>query len=151
MSLISDLITKQVGTAAGNIELPEKSKDQVLSSVSESILGSLTQTAAKSGGVDEIKELVKGKTSAESSSVTQLAGKLLTEKLGGLGLSSDQLSSVSNLVPKAVGLLSNVIKDQDGDGDVDLNDIILTLKGGKSGNSSILSAASKVLGNFLKK
>ena len=152
MASITDLIAKQVASAAGGIELPSGIKDKVLNGVSESILGSLTQTATKAGGVDMIKELVTGKTSAASSPVTALAGKLLTGKLSGLGLNAAQTSSVSNLVPSAMSMLSKVIKDQDGDGDVDLNDILLTLKGGNSASSGILGTAAKgILKGILSK
>ncbi len=153
MASISELILKQVASAAGNIDLPSNIKNQVLNGVSDSILGSLTQTAAKAGGIDAIKALVSGKTSVASSPVTQLAGKLLAGKIGGFGLSAAQNQSVSNLVPQAMGLLSNVIKDQDGDGDVDLNDILIALKGGgnQAGKAAVLGAAAKVLGSFLKK
>lgn len=151
MASISELILKQVTSAAGNIDIPANLKNQVLNGVSESILGSLTQTATKAGGVDAIKALLQGKTSAASSPVTQLAVKLLGGKLGGLGLSASQNASVSNLVPQAMGLLSNVIKDQDGDGDVDLNDILITLQGSGAGKAALLGTAAKVLGGFLKK
>jgi len=153
MASIAELIAKQVASAAGNIELPSSVKNQVLNGVSESILGSLTQTAAKAGGIEAIKELVSGKTSAAASPITDLAGKLLAGKLTGLNLNSAQASSVSNLVPTAVSMLSKIIKDQDGDGDVDLNDILITLKGGnKSAGSGILGAAAKsILTGILKK
>ena len=152
MASITDLIAKQVASAAGGIELPSGIKDKVLNGVSESILGSLTQTATKAGGVDMIKELVTGKTSAASSPVTALAGKLLTGKLSGLGLNAAQTSSVSNLIPSSMSMLSKVIKDQDGDGDVDLNDILLTLKGGNSAGSGILGTAAKgILKGILSK
>ena len=48
-----------------------------------------------------------------------------------------------------MGKLSNVIKDQDGDGDVDLNDILLSLKGGAG--SRLLGAATSLLGGLLGK
>lgn len=153
MASIAELIAKQVASAAGNIELPANIKNQVLNGVSESILGSLTQTAAKAGGIDAIKALVTGKQAAASSPVTALAAKLLAGKIGNLGLNSAQSASVAGLVPTAVGLLSKVIKDQDGDGDVDLNDILIALKGGAAGNGGgLLGAAAKgILGSILKK
>ena len=43
--------------------------------------------------------------------------------------------------------LSGIIKDQDGDGDVDINDILLTLKGGNG--AGILGAATSILGSIL--
>lgn len=153
MASIAELIAKQVASAAGNIEIPAAVKNQVLNGVSESILGSLTQTAAQAGGIDAIKALVTGKQAAASSPVTSLAGKLLAGKISGLGLNSAQNATVAGLVPTAVGLLSKVIKDQDGDGDVDLNDILISLKGGNKGaGSGILGAAAKsILTGILKK
>lgn len=48
-----------------------------------------------------------------------------------------------------MGKLSSVIKDQDGDGDVDLNDILISLKGGAG--ASLLGAATSLLGGLLGK
>ena len=41
------------------------------------------------------------------------------------------------------------IKDQDGDGDVDINDILLSLKGGSG--AGILGAATSILGGLFGK
>ena len=54
-------------------------------------------------------------------------------------------------IPGIIGKLSNVIKDQDGDGDVDINDIIISLTGKKSGSSALLGAATGILGGLFKK
>ena len=48
------------------------------------------------------------------------------------------------LIPKIFGGLKGIIKDQDGDGDVDLNDVLLTLKGG--GGSILGSVLGGALG-----
>ena len=150
MANISDLILQQVKSAAGGIEIPSNLKDTVLNGLSSSVLGSLTQTASKAGGVDEIKNLLTGKTSAAKSSVTALASSLFSKNvLSGLNLSSASSSALTNAIPTVLSKLSGIIKDQDGDGDVDLNDIILTLKGGKG--AGILGAASSILGGILKK
>ena len=150
MANISDLILQQVKKAAGNVEIPANVQNTVLNGLSESILGSLTQTATKAGGVDLIKKLLTGQESAASSPVTALAGKLFTSNiLSKLNLGSLLNSKLTALIPTVLGGLSNIIKDQDGDGDVDLNDIILTLKGGKS--SGILGAATSILGGLFGK
>ena len=87
MASISDLIMQQVKSAAGGIEIPSNVKSQVLGGLSDSILGSLTQTATKAGGVDIVKNLLTGKSDAASSPVTALAGKLFTNNvIGKLGL-----------------------------------------------------------------
>lgn len=141
---------QQVKAATGNIQIPANVQNTVLNGLSESILGSLTQTAASAGGIDQIKSLFTGKSSAASSPITALAGKLFAGNiLSKLNLGSVLNTSLSGLIPQIMGGLSNIIKDQDGDGDVDLNDILITLKGGKA--SSILGAASSILGSFLKK
>ena len=81
MASISDLILKQVTSSAGKIDIPAGIKDKVLGGLSDSIVGSLTQTAAKSGGIDMIKELVTGKANAAKSPVTSLATQLFTNNI----------------------------------------------------------------------
>lgn len=152
MASISDLIMQQVTSSAGNINIPSNIKSQVLGGLSDSILGSLTQTASKAGGIDQIKNLLTGAAPAASSPVTALAGKLFTNNvISKLGIGGGLGNSLSGLVPTIMGKLSNVIKDRDGDGDVDLNDILLSLKGGNSGGSSILGAAAGILGGLFGK
>ena len=150
MANISDLILQQVKKAAGNVEIPSNVQNTVLNGLSESILGSLTQTATKAGGIDLIKKLLTGQDNAASSPVTALAGKLFTSNiLSKLNLGNLLNSKLTALIPTVLGGLSNIIKDQDGDGDVDLNDILLTLKGGQS--SGILGAATSILGGLFGK
>jgi len=150
MANLTDLIMQQVKNYAGNVEIPSNVQNTVLNGLGDSILGSLTQTATKAGGLDQIKSLLTGATSAASSPITALAGSLFSNNiLKKLNLGSALSGTLSGLIPKIMGGLSNFIKDQDGDGDVDLNDILLTLKGGKS--SGILGAATSILGGLFKK
>ena len=132
---LSDIILQQVtkNVAGSNLQIPSNVQQQVLGGLSDSILGSLTKTAAAPGGIDIIKNLLTGKADANTSPVTQLAGNLFSNnvlsklKLGALG------AGLLALIPKIFGGLKGIIKDQDGDGDVDLNDILMTLKGGSGG------------------
>ena len=143
---LSDIILQQVtkNVAGSNLQIPSNVQNQVLGGLSESILGSLTKTAAAPGGIDLIKGLLTGKSDAASSPVTELAGSLFTKNiLSKLNLGSVLSSGLIGLIPKIFGGLKGIIKDQDGDGDVDLNDILLTLKGG---SGSILGS---VLGGAL--
>lgn len=152
MSQFSDLLLKQVTSAASNVSIPSNLKNQVLGGLSDSILGSLTQTAAKAGGVDTIKQLLTGKANAASSPVTALAGKLFASNIAGkLNLNSATSNALTAVIPSVIGKLSGFIKDQDGDGDIDINDIIMTLTGGGKGKGSILGAATSILGGILKK
>ena len=158
MASIADLITKQVLASAGNLQIPSEVKQNVLGGLSESILGSLTQTATKPGGIDLVKNLLTGATSAESSPITALAGKLFTNNiLSKLNLNNVLKGSLLAAIPLVFSKLSGILKDQDGDGDVDLNDILITLRGGgqqqqQSAAGSILgSAAKSILGSILGK
>ena len=155
MANINDLISKAVSAAAGNVSIPDNVKSTVLNGLSESVLGSLTQTATKAGGLDQLKGLLTGTTSASSSPVTALASKLFTTNvLKNLNLGSSLSSSLTGLIPPIMSKLGGVLKDQDGDGDVDLQDILITLKGGSaksSSSSSVLGTAGSILGSILKK
>ena len=141
---------QQVKSAAGGVQIPSNVQSQVLNGLSSSVLGSLTLTAAKPGGVDTITALLRGQSNAATSPVTKLAGNLFkTNILKNLNLGTGTNSALMALIPTVMGKLSNVIRDRDGDGDVDLNDIILSLKStnGASGGG-VLGAATSILGGI---
>lgn len=153
MASITDFILKQTTSQASGINIPANLKNQVLSGLSNSIIGSITQTASQPSGFDQVKALLTGKTSAAASPITGLATNLFTSNIvSKLGLDSKLGGALTALIPSIMSKLSGFIKDQDGDGDVDINDIILSLKGGnaKSG-SGLLGAATSILGGLFKK
>lgn len=151
MATLSDMILQQVRGAAGGIQLPAGSENQILGGLSNSILGSLTRTAASPSGIDQIRNLLTGKANAATSPITSLAGSLFrTNVLKGLNLNASTGNALTALIPMVLGNLSQFIRDRDGDGDVDLNDIILSLRG-STGGSSILGAATSILGSILGK
>lgn len=137
---ITDIIKQQVSSAAGGIQIPADLQNKVLGGLSDSILGSLTQTATSKGGVKVITELLTGKTSAAKSPVTALAGKLFTNNiLKNLNLGSALNSSLTGLIPTALTGVTKMFKDQNGDGKVDINDVIIAL-GGTIGGKGIFGS-----------
>ena len=149
MAHIQDFINQVVGASTATIKIPADIKDQVLGGLSSSIFGSLTQTAAKAGGLEKVKDLLTGKADAATSPITALAGKLFSDNIiKKLDLGS-LAPALTALIPGIMGKLSSVIKDQDGDGDVDLNDILLSLKGGSG--AGLLGVATSILGGLLGK
>ena len=63
MANIQDLILNAVKGSIGGVEVPSNMSNQVISGLSESILGGLTQTAVKPGGLEMVKALLTGKQS----------------------------------------------------------------------------------------
>ena len=158
MASIQDLILNAVKGSIGNVEIPSNISNQVVSGLSESILGGLTQTAVKPGGLELVKGLLTGKQSAATSPITALIGKIFSGNAAKkLGLGSALTTALVGLLPKILGNLSGMFKDQDGDGDVDLNDVLIALSGKKtqtataSAGGGLLGAATSILGGIFKK
>lgn len=154
MASLTELLAQQVAAAAQNVEIPANAQKTVLSGLSDSIFKSLTQTATAPGGVEVLKNLFGGKSNAATSPVTALATKIFTGNiLSKLGLGNKTNSALTGLIPTIIGKLSGLLKDMDGDGDVDLNDIIMTLTGAqpkKKSGGLLGGAAGAILGSILK-
>lgn len=154
---INDIIMQQVASAAKNVNIPSNVKNQALGGLTEAVLGGLTQTAAKQGGADILKQVLSGKSAGGSADIAAAAAKIFASGAG-KGLDGATSKALSAAIPSILGGLSGGIKDMDGDGDVDINDIILALSGAKPATASkgnggaLLGAAAKaVLGSMLKK
>ena len=143
MSFITDLIKEKAVDVLGGISLPDNLKEQVLGGVSDSIFGSIKETAGKEGGIDQLIELFTGRQSAASSPVTDLAGKLFSTDIAKkLGLSPGIISAVVPMIPK-------VIEKFTSSKGIDVNDLISEVT--KSGVADKLKdAAGSLLGGFFK-
>ena len=148
---ILDTIVREVKAQAGGLEIPAQQKNTVLNGLADSILGSLTQTVTKVGGIEQVKALLTGKADAASSPITALAGNLFSNNiLKNLNLGNLLNGKLAALVPAIMGKLGGVLKDQDGDGDVDFQDILITLKGGGAAKTQS-QAGGGLLGGILGK
>jgi hypothetical protein len=145
---IADIIKQQVNSAAGGVQIPADLQSKVLGGLSDSILGSLTQTATSRGGVNIITDLLNGKTSVAKSPVTSLAGNIFNNSvLKNLNLGKAANASLLALIPTVLGGVTKLFKDQNGDGKVDINDVIISL-GGKIGGGGLFGS---ILGGLFRR
>ena len=138
MSFITDLIQEKAVDVLGGISLPDNLKEQVLGGVSDSIFGSIKETAGKEGGIDQLIELFTGRQSAASSPVTDLAGKLFSTNIAKkLGLSPGIISAVVPMIPKVIEKFTSSEK-------IDINDLI-----SEATASGVADKLKDVAGGFL--
>lgn len=143
MSFITDLIKEKAGDILGNVSLPDQIKEQVVGGVSDSIFGSIKETATKEGGIDQLIELFTGRESAVSSPVTALAGKLFSSDIAkNLGLSPAIVNAIVPMIPKIIETFTSNKK-------IDVNDLIAEVT--QSGVADKLKdMAGGLLGGFFK-
>ncbi|MBP3680065.1 MAG: hypothetical protein IJD32_03085 [Bacteroidaceae bacterium] len=144
MSIITDLIKEKASEVlGGNISIPENLKEPILGGISDSIFGSIKETATKEGGIDQLIELFTGRQEVASSPVTNLASSLFgTEITSKLGLSPAIVKAVLPLIPKIIEQFTSSKK-------IDINDLISEVT--SSGMADKLKdAAGSILGGFFK-
>lgn len=143
MSFITDLIKEKAVDVLGGVSLPDNLKEQVLGGVSDSIFGSIKETAGKEGGIDQIVELFTGRESASSSPVTALAGNIFSSNIAKkLGLSPAIINAIVPMIPKVIEQFTSSKK-------IDVNDLIAEVT--KSGVADKLKdAAGSLLGGLFK-
>ncbi|MBE6281063.1 MAG: hypothetical protein E7095_03230 [Bacteroides sp.] len=143
MSFITDLIKEKAVDVLGGVSLPDNLKEQVLGGVSDSIFGSIKETAGKEGGIDQLVELFTGRESASSSPVTALAGNIFSSNIAKkLGLSPAIINAIVPMIPKVIEQFTSSKK-------IDVNDLIAEVT--KSGVADKLKdAAGSLLGGLFK-
>ena len=144
MSFLTDLITNTASEVlADKISIPEGIQEQVLGGVSDSIFGSIKETAGKEGGIDQLVELFTGRESASSSPVTALAGNIFSSNIAKkLGLSPAIINAIVPMIPKVIEQFTSSKK-------IDVNDLIAEVT--KSGVADKLKdAAGSLLGGLFK-
>ena len=143
MSFITDLIKEKAGDILGNVSLRDNLKEQVVGGVSDSIFGSIKETALKEGGIDQLIELFTGRSSAAASPVTDLAGKLFSSDIAKkLGLSPAIVSAIVPMIPKVIETFTSSKK-------IDVNDLIAEVT--QSGvTDKLKDVAGGILGGFFK-
>ncbi|MCQ2345177.1 MAG: hypothetical protein MJZ82_00220 [Paludibacteraceae bacterium] len=145
MSAITDIILSQVKeSAAGKLD------KNVLSGLSNSILGSVKQSAQSASGIEQLTQLFTGKTNAADSPVTALAANIFKKDfVKKLGLDANMAQLATSLLPT---ILSALVDKKNG---LDIASILGAFTGGgktaKSGKSDLLGTAVGLLGKFLKK
>lgn len=143
MSFITDLIKEKAVDVLGGVSLPDNLKEQVLGGVSDSIFGSIKETAGKEGGIDQLVELFTGREAASSSPVTALAGNLFSSNIAKkLGLSPAIISAIVPMIPKVIEQFTSSKK-------IDVNDLIAEVTK-SSVADKLKGAAGDLLGGLFK-
>ena len=144
MSFLTDLIKeKATEVLADKISIPEGIQEQVLGGISDSIFGSIKETAGKEGGIDQLIELFTGRQEVATSPVAALAGNIFGSDIAKkLGLSPAIVNAIVPMIPVIIKKFTSSEK-------IDINDLISEVT--KSGVADKLKdVAGGILGGFFK-
>lgn len=133
MSAITDIILSQVKESAGG-----KLNSNVLGSLSDSIFGSVKQSAQSVSGIEELTSLFTGKTDASASPVTALAGKIFkADAVKKLGLDEKTVQLAVALLPTIINAL---VSKKNG---LDIGSILGAVVGGQTTTKSSKTTTTK--------
>ena len=144
MTFLTDLIKeKATEILADKISIPEGIQEQVLGGISDSIFGSIKETAGKEGGIDQLIELFTGREDVASSPVAALASKIFGSDIAKkLGLSPAIVNAIVPLIPIIIKQFTSSEK-------IDINDFISEVTA--SGiTDKLKNVAGGILGGFFK-
>lgn len=144
MSFLTDLIKeKATEVLADKISIPEGIQEQVLGGISDSIFGSIKETAGKEGGIDQLIELFTGRQEVASSPVAALADNIFGSDIAKkLGLSPAIVNAIVPMIPVIIKKFTSSEK-------IDINDLISEVTA--SGVADKLKdVAGGILGGFFK-
>ena len=139
MSFLTDLIKEKAGEVlADKISIPEGIQEQVLGGISDSIFGSIKETAGKEGGIDQLIELFTGRQEVASSPVTALASNIFGSDIAKkLGLSPAIVNAIVPMIPVILKKFTSSEK-------IDINDLI-----SEAASSGIADKLKDAAGSFL--
>jgi hypothetical protein len=144
MSFLTDLIKEKASEVlADKISIPESIQDEVLGGVADAIFGSVKQTAAKEGGIEELIELLTGREDVTTSPIAQLASQIFGSDIAKkLGLSPAIINAIVPMIPFIIKKFTSSEK-------IDINDLIAEATA--SGVvDKLKDAAGSFLGGFFK-
>ena len=144
MSFLTDLIKEKASEVlADKISIPESIQDEVLGGVADAIFGSVKQTAAKEGGIEELIELLTGREDVTTSPIAQLASQIFGSDIAKkLGLSPAIINAIMPMIPFIIKKFTSSEK-------IDINDLIAEATA--SGVvDKLKDAAGSFLGGFFK-
>lgn len=144
MSFLTDLIKEKASEVlADKISIPGSIQDEVLGGVADAIFGSVKQTAAKEGGIEDLIELLTGREDVTTSPIAQLASQIFGSDIAKkLGLSPAIVNAIVPMIPFIIKKFTSSEK-------IDINELIAEATA--SGVvDKLKDAAGSFLGGFFK-
>jgi len=146
-NLLNDLVKQYAGNdVINNPAVPNEKNESAISSITDGILGGLTQHAA-GGGLNSIINMLTNSGHVDETTSQNVQGSVIDSLMGKLGLGKGVASSIAaSMVPSILGALSKHSADKNNTA-FDPSSILSSLTGGKTEGMDIMSMVDKGLGN----
>lgn len=147
-----NLVKEQAGDAiVNNPAIPNEHNDAAIQSAGNSIAGSL-QNLVGSGGLNDVLKMFTGGGDVSNSPVTQaVSGNVIQDLMSKFGLDQGAAGSIAgSLVPSVLQNLVSKTNDPN-DSSFDIQGVLSSLTGGKSGGMDIQGMLGKLTQGGLDK